>query len=190
MAPKKEISLLPDEHNANTLSARVVRWAVTAGRFVIVFTELIVIGAFISRFWLDRRNSDLSETYRQQKAILQSTSQFEKAYNLLSQRLTAIDSFYKNQPDYTPGLNALVESTPNEIVYKTLAVTKDPKGTSQKISLTVYAYQESSIVDFITNLVLNPVFSTVSVDAIEKKPKDAKYTVTLALNINPINVTK
>jgi hypothetical protein len=47
MPAKKEISLLPDEENADSLSARIVRWITTVGRYVIVFTELIVIGAFV-----------------------------------------------------------------------------------------------------------------------------------------------
>ena len=80
MPSKKEISLLPAEENLNTFSARFLKWVTSVGRVVIVFVELIVIGAFLSRFWLDRKNSDLSETLRQQKAILASTQEFEKDY--------------------------------------------------------------------------------------------------------------
>jgi len=53
MPAKKEISLLPDEENLDSFSARAFRWLTTVGRYVIVFTELIVICAFLSRFWLD-----------------------------------------------------------------------------------------------------------------------------------------
>jgi methyl coenzyme M reductase subunit C-like uncharacterized protein (methanogenesis marker protein 7) len=77
MPAKKEISLLPDEENLNTLSARVLRYLTTIGRVIIILTELAVISAFLSRFWLDRKNADLSETIRQQKAILESTQEFE-----------------------------------------------------------------------------------------------------------------
>lgn len=191
MPLKKEISLLPDEHNPNLLSARIIKWVVTVGRFVIVFTELIVICAFISRFWLDRKNSDLSEITRQQKAILESTSQFENDYNALSRKLSAIKGIYTSQPDYTPGLDSIVSSTPNDIVYKELTVEKPVDLTNIKADLSVYALNENSIIEFITNLLLNPEFDSVSVDTIEKKPKDSKYTVDLSLIINkPTNAPK
>lgn len=192
MPVKKEISLLPDEQNQGLLSARIIKWAITVGRFVIVFTELIVISAFISRFWLDRKNSDLSEITRQQKAILESTGEFEKEYSLLQQRLAFIKSFYQQQPDYLPGINALVESTPPEITFKNLSVNQDPETKDVNLVLSVYAFQETSIVDFITNLLLNPSFSSVSVNTIEKKPKDAKYTINLALIVKKptANVTR
>ena len=47
MPAKKEISLLPNEENLNTFSARFLRWVTSVGRVVIVFVELIVIGAFL-----------------------------------------------------------------------------------------------------------------------------------------------
>jgi len=87
MPPKKEISLLPSEENLNSPLAKITKWATSTGRVVIIFVELIVILAFLSRFSLDRRNADLSETLRQQKAILASTKDFENDYLSLQKRL-------------------------------------------------------------------------------------------------------
>ncbi|MBU4397602.1 hypothetical protein KKC08_05560 [Patescibacteria group bacterium] len=80
---KREISLLPKDQDNNSSTAKLIRWITTVGRVVIIFTELIVIAAFVSRFWLDRKNSDLSESIRQQKAILESTALFEVDYSTL-----------------------------------------------------------------------------------------------------------
>lgn len=185
MPAKKEISLLPDDQNSNLLSARIYHWAITVGRVVIVLTEFIVIVAFLSRFYLDRRNSDLSEIVRQQKAILSSTADFEKQYSNLQQRLSVIKKFYDSQPDYQPGISSLVESTPPDIVYDSLVISKKIDSTNIVADLDLVAYQESSIVDFITNLLLNPQFSSVTVNSIEKKPKDTKYTVSITLTFAP-----
>lgn len=181
MPPKKEISLLPDEENNNTFSARFIRWLTTVGRFVIVFTELIVICAFISRFWLDRTNSDLSEVIRQQKAILDSTSSFEKDFNLLQRRLKTIKSFYQNQPDYQSKVDSLAFSTPPDITYRSLSLNRDPKTKDIKADIGFQAFKESSITDFITNLVVNPQVSKLIIQSIEKKPKENSYQVNLSL---------
>jgi len=181
MPAKKEISLLPEEENLDSLSARIVKWVTTAGRFIIVFTELIVICAFLSRFWLDRMNSDLSEVTRQQKAILESTQSFEKEYSLLQKKLTLIRNFYQAQPQYQTKIQSLARSTPSDITYKRLQVGRNPESGEIFATINIIAYQETSIIDFITNLVLNPQISSVDIKTIEKKPLDDKYTVSLSL---------
>ena len=180
MPAKKEISLLPDEENADSLSARIVRWLTTVGRYVIVFTELIVIGAFVSRFWLDRINSDLSESVRQQKAILESTASFEDQYSQLQKRLTLVKNYYKNQPEYQSKVQTLTESTPLDINFNSLTVGQNEDGTVGAV-VGLNAYQESSIVDFITNLIVNPNISSVNIQTIEKKARENQYNVNLSL---------
>lgn len=182
MSPaKKEISLLPTEDNNNTLIARVLRWLTSVGRVIIIITELIVISAFISRFWLDRKNADLSEVVRQQKAILASTQDFETEYRSLQERLTYIDNFYKSEPKYIDAMNSLVQSMPDAIFFQNISLSSDEKTSQISAKLDLYSYQEDTIVDFITNLKLNPDISSVNVQKIEKKPKDSKYYLNISL---------
>lgn len=180
MPAKKEISLLPDEENVNSFSSRALLWLTTVGRYVIVFTELIVIGAFLSRFWLDRLNSDLSEVVRQQQAILDSTSSFTTEYSQLQQRLNIIKGFYQNQPEYQSKIQTLTDSTPLDITFTKLTLTQDlTNNTTANISFS--AYQESSIVNFITNLIVNPQIASVNIQTIEKKSRENTYHVNLSL---------
>ncbi|MFA5894917.1 MAG: hypothetical protein WC851_04025 [Candidatus Shapirobacteria bacterium] len=181
MPVKKDMSFLPDQEDINSVSARAIRWLTSVGRFVIVFTELIVICAFLSRFWLDRTNSDLSEIVRQQKAILDSTSDFEVQYAQLQKKLTVIKKFYSNQPEYESKISSLVESTPDDINFSSLLISHNPQSNEVTALISLTAYQESSIVSFITNLIANPKISSVDIRTIEKKPNDTKYNINLSL---------
>lgn len=181
MPVKKELSLLPDESNNNSFSARTIRYLTTVGRYIIVFTELIVISAFISRFWLDRQNSDLSESLRQQKAILESTADFEKEYVSLQSRLNYIDTSYKNQPEYLKYIKALISSIPIDVFFQNLDI--NPNGAQ----ISMYSYQENSLIDMIVNLTLNPDITTVDIRKIEKKSKDSKYFVDISIKFKEKN---
>lgn len=173
--------MLPNDENSNTLLARTLRWLTTIGRIVIIFTELIVVAAFLSRFWLDRKNSDLSEVIRQQTAILSSTQDFESDYNSLQERLKYISNFYQSQPKYIADLNSLVQSLPDGIYFQSLNLSSDAKTSQVNAQVDLYSYQEDPIVSFITNLKLNPDINSVNVQKIEKKTKDSKYYLTLSL---------
>jgi hypothetical protein len=181
MAAKKEISLLPESENPKSFGARFFKWITTTGRFAIIITELIVVSAFISRFWLDRQNSDLSEIARQKQAVLESIVPFETEFDQLQERLSYIKDFYVNQPEYDQQINSLVSSTPQDLFFESFAVSKDQTSKLTTINTSLIAYKEESIVSFITNLMLNPDIDQVNVNKIEKKDKENQYTISLTL---------
>jgi len=186
MAVKKEITLLSNVDNPNLLSKKIFNWLFYVVRYVLVFTELVVIVAFLSRFTLDPKNSDLSDAMRQKKAILTVYSDFENEYNLLNQKLQTISTLYNKQPLYSPYLLALAQSTPQDVVFKTLTI----KNTTVDITaqLSIYAYQENAIIDFISQLSLNPQIKVVNVINIEKKPREDKYNVDINVTFNNKNI--
>ena len=185
MAAKKEISLLPESENPRSFSARFFKWITTTGRVTIILTELIVISVFISRFWLDRKNSDLSEISRQKQAILESTAPFEKEFVQLQNRLTYIKDFYSNQPDYSKQIDSLISSTPEDLFYDDISVFKDEKSKLTAINTSLIAFREESIVSFITNLMLNPDIDQVNVNKIEKREKENTYSILITLFFKP-----
>ncbi len=189
MPSKKEISLLPDQENVNSFSARFIRWISTAGRFVLVLTELVVISAFLSRFWLDRQNSDLSETIRQQKAILNSTGDFEQDYRLLVSRLNNIRDNYATRPVFSDKILSVVKSTPATITFANFSLSPSESGQINA-NLNVIAYQEDSLVDFITNLKLNPDISSVNINQISKKEKENQYQANINLVFQKVDPAK
>jgi len=189
MAIKKELSLLPESENPRSFRARFFKWVTTTGRVTIVLTEFIVISVFISRFWLDRKNSDLSEIVRQKQAILESATPFEIEFTKLQQRLSYIKSFYSDQPEYDKQISSLISSTPTDLFYNKIYVSMNEKTKATIINASLTAYKEESIVSFITNLTLNSDINQVDITKIEKKEKENKYLISIVLYFNA-NKTK
>jgi len=189
MAIKKELSLLPESENPRSFGARFFKWLTSTGRTAIIVTELIVISVFISRFWLDRKNSDLSEVVRQKQAILESASPFITEFTGLQTRLSYIKDFYSNQPEYNQQINSLISSTPSDLFYKKISVSTDEKTKATIITTSLSAYKEESIVIFITNLMLNPDIDQVNITKIEKKEQESKYSISLTLNFKKVSTT-
>jgi len=179
MPAKKQISLLPQSSRPDSLVAKMVDWLTTVGRVVIIVTELIVVAAFFSRFWLDRQNSDLSEKIRQQQAILTSTAEFEKEFNVFQQRLNLIKTLGQHR-NTTNALNSLLQSTPPTIYYQTLSI--DPQSDQLSTRLSATAFSSQSVINFITNLILNNNIQNVAVTSIEKAPKTSFFTINISVN--------
>ena len=64
MAKNKSINLLPQEEFDASIFGRTLKWAMGTFRIIVIITEMVVMGAFLSRFWLDAQNSDLDNSIK------------------------------------------------------------------------------------------------------------------------------
>jgi len=82
-----EINLLPEREFAGTITGRVLSWIISTFRVIVIATEILVMIAFLSRFWLDAQNTDLNEELAQKKAILLASQDFERQFKDTQKRL-------------------------------------------------------------------------------------------------------
>ena len=60
-----DVNLLEKDDFSESPIGRIVTWAITYGRYIMILTEIVVLLAFISRFSLDRKLTDLNEAIGQ-----------------------------------------------------------------------------------------------------------------------------
>jgi Tfp pilus assembly protein PilN len=136
------VNLLEKDEFSESPIGRLVTWATTNGRYIIIATEIVVLLAFISRFSLDRKLTDLNEEIEQKSAIIQANTQFENDFNKLQSQLSQLNSITGVQKKPVDTLQAL----------KVLL----PTGTY----LTAYSLENGSVKLSIV-LVANEVFATL-----------------------------
>ena len=177
---KKEISLLIDQSFDFTLLGRVVTWLTTVGRFIVVFTELVVIAAFISRFWLDRKNSDLSIDLRQKKAILESAVEFENDFRAVQERVSQGNKLAGKNEDLVGPLAIIARQIPDDIVIDNYRFSKFLE--NQSVSLSILVYSESNLAQFINNVIADPGVEFVRVGMIKKEKLSSGTNINLQVN--------
>ena len=91
------INLLDQPEFESSSLGKLLTWAITYGRYIMIGTEIIVLLAFISRFSLDRRLTDLREEIAQKQTILVANQQFEQDFNSLQQSLKKISLLITDQ---------------------------------------------------------------------------------------------
>lgn len=155
----KPINLLPKEEFDASITGRVLKWAMGTFRIIVIVTEMIVMGAFLSRFWLDARNSDLNDLLTIKSAQISSQSEFETEFRNLQDSL----KIFKGITSAT---------APSNILDK--VVTRLPSG----ISLQSFSFQEKeaqvkgiasselAIAQFVSNLKADTFFSEVTLGQI------------------------
>ena len=113
--PARQINLLPQDAFTTSTGGKLLYFAITVGRYVVVFTELIVILAFLSRFFLDRRISDLNDRIKQQVAVLDANRDFEETFRFVQGRLTSSSQILARQFSVTLFLDKVTPLVPQDI---------------------------------------------------------------------------
>ncbi len=174
----KGISLLPKHGLEGTFLGKFFDWVFSVGRYIVVITQLIVIGAFLSRFWLDRRNTDLSNKIRQQRAILESTQEFEQEFRLFQSKLDVIAQELEKEEDLLLPFQVVVKSLPADVYLRSFEWAERNK----QASLTTAVFSEAGLAAFIKNLLSQPEISSVEVGTIKKDKDTLGLEIEITIN--------
>lgn len=146
-APKKrEINLLKYKHFEDTLAGKVLAWALSAGRVIVIITELIVIAAFLSRFWLDRTLTDLNEQNAALKAQIEAFSSFEKEFRSAQERLSLYKNLGATQAKYSQIIKEVALLLPSDVLLTNISIT------GEGVYITGKAISENGLAGFISTL--------------------------------------
>jgi Tfp pilus assembly protein PilN len=150
-----EINLLPDTEFAGTVTGRILAWIISTFRVIVIATEILVMIAFLSRFWLDAQNTDLNEQLDQKKAILSASLDFEHQFKDTQKRLrifTAITNG-KTESSY---IKLVSDQIPPDVSLQTMNKLED------SIEIQGTTASEQSAQQFVANLQAADGFSDVS----------------------------
>lgn len=175
---KININLLPNEDLEKTPAGRFLKWALTVGRYIVIFTELIVLIAFLSRFWLDRTLSDLHESIAQKQAIVKSAQELENQARSIQNRLAEAKTIMSDNLKASEILDLLAKITPTDIVYNNLVLSKN------RVNISATGLSELSLSVFSYNLRNSQLFSDINFDSLEKnKTQQGEITFTLTAKL-------
>jgi Tfp pilus assembly protein PilN len=164
-ARKTKIEFIPQEEWEKGTWGKILKWTLTVGRHIVIFTELVVILAFLSRFKLDRELTDLGEKIKQQQAIVTSWSNFEKEFRFLDKRIQAIEQLKKDQVKTNLVLDEIANLIPIDVSISDFAVS------NKNLSLTALALSEGGLTTFLKGLKNSPQFKNINLTQISLNPE-------------------
>jgi Tfp pilus assembly protein PilN len=166
----KLVNLLPQEEFDASIVGRVLKWAMGTFRIIVIVTEMIVMGAFLSRFWLDARNSDLNELIDIKSAQVMAQSDFEQEFRSIQARLKIFDDMDKNRKA-SETLTKITSKTPSDISLSTVSFQ------DELAQVKGVATSELSIAQFVANLSADDFFKEVSLGQVSQSEDNPSLTI-------------
>jgi hypothetical protein len=177
-AQKKQINLLPRKGFEATAVGRVVGWLLGTFRIILIITEIIVMSAFFSRFFLDAKNSDLNEEIQQKQAVIASFANIESEFRSVQNRLAVFIKLSKENDQNSKILDAIRISLPEKPDELSLSGIRISKAA---IDLDGISISEKNVQQLIANLESTDSIQTVVLRDLSSKSNDAYLDFTLSM---------
>ena len=143
---------------------KFMNWALTAGRLIVIITEIVAVSAFIYRFSLDERLIDLHSAIKQKQALISLLKQDESKYRNLQDRIALASDLSEKNIKTNKIVLDIIGLIPQGVKINSLAFNKD------RIVINANTNSVSSLTNFINLLKDYPDIKSVSIDNIENKP--------------------
>ena len=169
------INLIPKDPFFITPAGKVLRWALSAGRYIVIFTELVVIASFITRFTLDRKVTDLNSLIEQRRQIILSYGDLEENFRSAQEKVEQYQQT-NQEGNITDVFTTLTQAMPPEIVLERLSIYPDI------VNIEGLTNSQTAFNLLINNLQLSPQFTAVTVSSIESKAGSEGMTFRITVN--------
>jgi Tfp pilus assembly protein PilN len=171
------VNLIGDEAMGHTPAGRIVTWAVTYGRYIMIGTEIIVLLAFFSRFSLDRKLTDLNDEVSQKQAIIDANHDFETQFRSLQDKLAKTQTLLTTPPTTSNVLVAIETMLPADTRLETLKISED------SVVGDVVANTTTGFAQLVANLQASNIFSQVEIGDVKRSPTTGiQFTFTGAVS--------
>lgn len=117
-----QINLIPKDSFEFSTLGKVLLWATTSGRVLVVLTEFVVLLAFGSRFYFDKKISDLSETVEQKQIQIETFAETEKLMRKILAKQTPINNYLSENITFGQKYDALTRLVPSGVHFEKLSI--------------------------------------------------------------------
>jgi Tfp pilus assembly protein PilN len=176
MPKNKAINLLPQEEFNISIIGRTLKWAMGTFRIIVIVTEMIVIAAFLSRFWLDAQNSDLNNSIKIKSAQIVAQANVEKEFRSIQSKLNIVQQISAATPT-SQRIDAITSKLPTGVNLITISIL----GSSAQVKGS--AATELGIAQFVANLKADPSFKSVDLGQISSSEINLTQTM-FSINIS------
>lgn len=174
------INLVPGDPFYETPVGKGLRWALSIGRYVVIFTELVVILSFVARFTLDRQITDLNESINQKETIVRSYGQLENEVRLY-QKKTEQYSQVQQQTNIADVFQVISRVTPRGVTLQRLRIDQDV------VTFSGITTDREILNTLMSNLTLTDAFTVVDIPIIENAEDDQsglQFSAQVQLNMD------
>lgn len=156
------INLLMNRGKSEKLYSKLLKWALSSGRFIVILVEMITIGAFVYRYKLDADLNDLQDQINQKIPYIKSLSVDEADIKHTQFQLSTISKLKSENMDFSKYLTEFTKIIPKSISLTNINLDRTENYPNASISITGQTPSNLELSVFVKELQKDPNFSDIA----------------------------
>lgn len=169
------INLLQRKRKPTTLIDKLIFFALHYLRYIIIITQIIVIGVFFYRFTIDQQVIDLKESVNQKQEIIRIALPIVQEAKAFEAKTTVIKKILDQQKQFSVHFDYIVSIIPESIIVKKLNLT------AEGIALEGNATEINSVRALYERVKKDKKFKNVSLEKVTKD--ESLFTFSIKITI-------
>ncbi len=141
---------------------KVIYFTLNYLRYILVITQIVVIGVFLYRFRVDQEIVDLEDSLNQKREIIEVSQPLIKEAKTIAFKLDQVESITNNQQTFISQTDYILSLFPENFFLKKLQISKDG------LSMTGYTGDFQSIKFFLSRLKKEEKFEKIELKYVKK----------------------
>lgn len=171
------VNLLELKDKQIPLEVKLLKWAISSGRYIIIFVEMIVIGAFVFRYKLDSDLTTIQEQIKEQVPYIESLKNSEVEIKRTQDQLANIRKFKSGAPDLSQVFAKIALLTPKNIRLTGINLDRTQNFPKTGLAITGQSPSTSELSFFISGLKKESSFTEISLTNISFEQQAILFTV-------------
>ncbi|KKP29551.1 MAG: hypothetical protein UW35_C0043G0004 [Candidatus Collierbacteria bacterium GW2011_GWF2_44_15] len=139
------INLLPKDSFEFSALGKILKWTTTVGRILVVMTEFVVILAFASRFYFDKKLNDLNDEIEGKLAVIEGYAEVESSMREVLARQAVITESGSEAVNVEERISSISRAIPVGVSLSTMRIE------TKEVLLTGSAGSEGLFAQTLTN---------------------------------------
>lgn len=182
-SPDLNIDLLPKATPSGT-SGEAIHWALTAGRYLVILTEIVALGAFLVAIWLSKEKNDLRGSIKQKQAEItlyqtcdteDKTKFCEDRFRKVQNQINQVVSLEQSQLENNKVLSELLTLLPVGIKLENLSIDKN------QITLGGTLPSETELQTLIKSINDSAKITALDITSLTKENNVIKFSATASI---------
>lgn len=158
--------------------AKLLKWALSAGRYIGIAVEILVLATFAARFKFDADLADLKEKINQQIPYIESLQKEESLIRETQFKIGFVKKAIAQSPKWSNNLTLLSKQTPKGIIFSSLNFNHPESSNSLEFKITGIASSNNDLAVFLNGLKNDPNFKDVNLVNLSFDQIGLNFTVT------------
>lgn len=172
---KYQINLLQQKKKPEVFTDKLIFFALHYLRYIIVMTQIVVIGVFFYRFTIDQQVIDLKESVNQKQEIIRITLPMVNEVKAIESKITVIKKLIAEQKNFSEHFTYITSIIPETIIINNLHISE------QDITLEGKTADLNSIRLLYERLKKDQKFKTVSLGKVSKEEEIFTFSLNISL---------